>query len=129
GGGSSLDDSYDIVLAAIAKARGEVEPTPHFPNEHGDCPSWCSGCQHDPPQQCFFPRCHCVSPSLGDCKGQHSAPEVEEAAKLRADNERLRMALERLTYLYESEQDIEALERVGRPDWLRAALGEEVPDA
>src|SRR5690606_32281246 len=36
-------------------------------------------------------------------------------------------ALERLTYLYESEQDTEALERVGRPDWLRAALREEAP--
>lgn len=64
--------------AARAALAGEGEPTPHFPDEHGDCPSWCVGCQSAPPRRCFFPRCRCVSPSLGDCKGEkHSAPEVE----------------------------------------------------
>lgn len=66
-----------------AKAAGEGEPTPHFPNEHGDCPSWCVGCQSTPPQRCFFPDCQCVSPSLGDCKGEHSAPEVEQVKRER----------------------------------------------
>lgn len=54
---------------------------------------------------------------------------IQELVHLRAraeaaerERDQLRVTLERLTYLYESEQDTEALERVERPDWLQAAL-------
>lgn len=125
--------SEDRLIAPQPTREGDMRAL-HFPNEHGDCPSWCAGCQSTPPQRCFFPDCQCVSTSLGDCKGEHYAPEVEqvkrerdlttsqllmvgseicgdpkldpkdhrdprwtptleEAAKLRADNERLRTDL------------------------------------
>lgn len=64
--------SEDRLIAPQPTREGDMRAL-HFPNEHGDCPSWCAGCQSTPPQRCFFPDCQCVSPSLGDCKGEIAA--------------------------------------------------------
>lgn len=83
--------SEDRLIAPQPTREGAMRAL-HFPNEHGDCPSWCAGCQSAPPPRCFFPDCQCVSTSLGDCKGEHYAPEVEQVKR---ELVRLRAALEK----------------------------------